>query len=82
MLIVNECGGNLKKVGCPKCKRMFCFKCKGVWHAGFGCEESGVLRDRDEVAFGRLAEVCEWQRCPKCRHFVEHVEGCKIVKCR
>ncbi|XP_051145266.1 E3 ubiquitin-protein ligase RSL1-like [Andrographis paniculata] len=82
VLIVNECGGTARKSSCPSCKRWFCFHCSRVWHAGFGCEESGELRDRNDVAFGRLAEQKQWTRCPRCRHFVELMEGCQIVKCR
>ncbi|KAL3814103.1 hypothetical protein ACJIZ3_015371 [Penstemon smallii] len=82
VLIVNECGGDPKKCKCPSCKRWFCFQCKSVWHAGFGCEESGELRDRNDVAFGRLAEQRKWNRCPRCKHFVELSEGCQIIKCR
>ncbi|KAL8540190.1 hypothetical protein ACS0TY_001680 [Phlomoides rotata] len=81
-LIVNECGGTVKKSKCPKCKRLFCFECKRVWHAGFGCEEIGETMDRNDTAFGRLVEQKKWMRCPRCRHFVELVEGCRIVKCR
>ncbi|KAG8364350.1 hypothetical protein BUALT_Bualt19G0119700 [Buddleja alternifolia] len=81
-LIVNECGGIVRKSSCPNCKRCFCFQCKRAWHAGFGCSESGELRDVNDVAFGRLAEQRKWMRCPRCRHFVELMEGCQIVKCR
>ncbi|XP_057783095.1 E3 ubiquitin-protein ligase RSL1-like [Salvia miltiorrhiza] len=82
VLIVNECGGIVRKSKCPSCKRPLCFQCKRVWHAGFGCDESGEARDRNDVAFGRLAEQNKWKRCPRCRHFVELLEGCRIVKCR
>lgn len=81
-LIVNECGGTEKKSKCPNCKRLFCFGCKRLWHAGFGCEEIGETMDRNDTAFGRLVEQKKWMRCPRCRHFVELVEGCRIVKCR
>ncbi|KAH6811909.1 hypothetical protein C2S51_025671 [Perilla frutescens var. frutescens] len=63
VLIVNECGGIVGKSKCPSCKRLFCFQCKRVWHAGFGCEESGEPRDRNDVAFGRLVEQKKWMRC-------------------
>ncbi|KAG6411943.1 hypothetical protein SASPL_124598 [Salvia splendens] len=82
VLIVNECGGIVRKSRCPNCRRSFCFECKRVWHAGFGCEESAEARDRNDLAFGRLVEQNRWRRCPRCRHFVELVEGCRIVKCR
>ncbi|KAL3834999.1 hypothetical protein ACJIZ3_009735 [Penstemon smallii] len=82
VLIVNECGEDQKKSECPSCKRWFCFQCRKVWHAGFECAESEELKDEDEVAFGRLAEEKKWIRCPRCRHFVEHISGCRNVKCR
>ncbi|KAI5673172.1 hypothetical protein M9H77_13536 [Catharanthus roseus] len=81
-LIVNECGGNLKKELCPNCKRLFCFNCKVTWHAGFRCEESGETRDLNDLAFGWLAEQRKWIRCPQCHHFVERINGCQIVRCR
>lgn len=81
-LILDECGGNAKRSQCPSCKRSFCFQCKLPWHAGFQCEESRELRDRNDVVFGVVAEFNKWKRCPQCRHFVELIEGCKIVKCR
>ncbi|KAH7835838.1 hypothetical protein Vadar_030378 [Vaccinium darrowii] len=81
-VVVNECGGNVKKSKCPNCKRLFCFSCGVKWHAGFSCEESGKMRrDRNDVAFGVLAEKKKWMRCPGCKHFVERVDGCRIVTC-
>ncbi|XP_074348880.1 E3 ubiquitin-protein ligase RSL1-like isoform X1 [Apium graveolens] len=82
VLIVNECGGCVKQSKCPKCGKMFCFSCKIAWHAGYRCEEGRELRDRNDVAFGMLAERRKWKRCPVCLHFVELVSGCSIVKCR
>ncbi|KAL3515127.1 hypothetical protein ACH5RR_022029 [Cinchona calisaya] len=73
-MILNECGGIVKKATCPNCKRPFCFQCKLPWHAGFRCEESGELRDRNDRAFGVLVEQKNWRRCPRCQHFVELIE--------
>lgn len=81
-LVVNECGGNVKRSVCPSCKKKFCFRCRVPWHAGFRCEESGEMRDLSDVAFGVLAEARKWMRCPRCRHFVELAQGCAIVHCR
>lgn len=81
-MVLNECGGTVRKIRCPKCRKWFCFECRMVWHAGFGCEESGELRDREDVEFGRVAEMRKWRRCPRCKHFVELRDGCQIVKCR
>ncbi|PWA84716.1 IBR domain, Zinc finger, RING/FYVE/PHD-type, E3 ubiquitin ligase RBR family [Artemisia annua] len=86
VLVVNECGGGgsggLKRCVCPNCKKAFCFRCKVAWHSGFRCEESGEMRDGNDVAFGVLSEREKWMRCPVCRHCVELVRGCAIVRCR
>ncbi|KAL0376173.1 UNVERIFIED_CONTAM: hypothetical protein Scaly_0734900 [Sesamum calycinum] len=77
-LILNECGGMRRSRIARIVKDGFK---KSIWHAGFGCEESAVLRDRNDMAFGILVEQKKWKSCPRCRHFVELLEGCKIVKC-
>ncbi|KAH7836293.1 hypothetical protein Vadar_034362 [Vaccinium darrowii] len=81
-VVVNECGGNVKKSKCPNCNQMFCFGCKNKWHEGYRCEETGEMRDMNDVAFAELAERMNWTRCPRCKHFVELVDGCTIVMCR
>nr|XP_025884799.1 probable E3 ubiquitin-protein ligase RNF217 [Solanum lycopersicum] len=81
-LILDECGGVATLSKCPNCKRLFCFRCKLPWHAGFQCEESGALRDENDFTFGMLAEREKWQRCPKCRSFVQLSEGCRYITCR
>ncbi|KAF5747726.1 RING/U-box superfamily protein putative isoform 2 [Tripterygium wilfordii] len=78
-LVVNECGGTVRKTNCPKCKQEFCFHCKTQWHAGFGCQE---IRDRNDILFGELMERMKWRRCPHCGHCVERLHGCSVVKCR
>nr|XP_018632036.1 probable E3 ubiquitin-protein ligase RNF144A [Nicotiana tomentosiformis] len=81
-LILDECGENAKRSKCPNCKRLFCFHCKLPWHTGLRCEESGGLRDENDIAFRVLAKSKKWKRCPQCRRFVELNEGCKFVTCR
>nr|XP_043621826.1 probable E3 ubiquitin-protein ligase RNF217 [Erigeron canadensis] len=83
-VVVNECGGgtSLKRCVCPNCKKPFCYRCKIPWHAGYRCEESGEMRDVNDIAFGVLSERNQWMRCPACRHCVELVKGCAIVRCR
>lgn len=80
--IVNECGGIVQRSVCPNCKKPFCFKCKLPWHAGYQCEESGNLRDRNDILFGQLMERNRWTRCPQCGHCVERIDGCCSVRCR
>ncbi|XWS22171.1 hypothetical protein CRYUN_Cryun29cG0011800 [Craigia yunnanensis] len=81
-LVLNECGGNVKKSKCPNCKQLFCFQCQTVWHAGYQCEESEQIRDRNDFLFGQLIERKKWTRCPGCGQCVERLLGCSVVKCR
>lgn len=82
-VVLSECGGVVRRATCPRCRIEFCFRCGVNWHAGYSCDETaGVVRDDNDVAFGVLAEARRWRRCPRCRHCVELIEGCSIVKCR
>lgn len=46
------------------------------------CDESGEMRDQNDIAFGILSEKNKWMRCPVCRHCVEKRIGCARVQCR
>ncbi|XP_071700007.1 E3 ubiquitin-protein ligase RSL1-like [Rutidosis leptorrhynchoides] len=83
-LVVNECGNarTLKQCVCLNCKQPFCFKCNAPWHVGYRSEESAEMRDANDIAFGVLSERNQWMRCPVCRHCVERVTGCGIIRCR
>ncbi|XP_059650000.1 E3 ubiquitin-protein ligase RSL1-like [Cornus florida] len=82
-LIVNECGGNVKKSKCPNCKRRFCFRCKLPWYPGHRCEESGVKIDiNNDIQFGVLVEMEKWKRCPHCDRCIERIGGCHDIICR
>jgi E3 ubiquitin-protein ligase RNF144 len=71
---------------CPNCWRMFCAQCKVPWHSQISCEEYKMLhkdeRERDDILLMNLAKNNNWRRCPKCRIFVEKIEGCRYMKCR
>ncbi|XP_047310217.1 E3 ubiquitin-protein ligase RSL1-like [Impatiens glandulifera] len=62
-LMVNECGGDVKRSICHNCKQAFCFMCKTSWHDGFDCEENEEIKDANDVAFGVLVEKNKWMRC-------------------
>ncbi|KDP44274.1 hypothetical protein JCGZ_05741 [Jatropha curcas] len=81
-LVLNECKYKLKKIKCPNCKKQFCFRCKIPWHAGYECNESGQLRDSNDILVGELIEEKKWTRCYNCGHSVERVSGCRDIKCK
>lgn len=81
-LVINECGGTVKKSTCPNCKKLFCYTCQVPWHAGYWCTESQQRRDANDVNFGVLLEKFQWNRCPMCGQAVELIDGCQNVKCR
>ncbi|XP_073136659.1 E3 ubiquitin-protein ligase RSL1-like [Henckelia pumila] len=76
-LILNECGGDLRRSECPKCKRLFCFMCKTAWHERVTCEEN-----TNDEGWRRLAALKGWRRCSSCGIFVERVGSFPIVSCR
>ncbi|KAE8766365.1 putative E3 ubiquitin-protein ligase [Hordeum vulgare] len=71
---------------CPHCHRMFCARCATPWHTGVGCREFQELgqdeRGREDLLLRSLAGRLRWQRCPKCRMYVEKSEGCNNIQCR
>ncbi|EER96742.1 uncharacterized protein LOC8062109 [Sorghum bicolor] len=71
---------------CPHCCRMFCAQCKVAWHDGVTCAEFQRLgkdeRSRNDLLLRKVAERSNWQRCPKCKMYVERTEGCVYIVCR
>uniref|UniRef100_A0A0E0M1A9 RBR-type E3 ubiquitin transferase n=1 Tax=Oryza punctata TaxID=4537 RepID=A0A0E0M1A9_ORYPU len=65
---------------CPHCSRMFCAQCRVPWHDGATCAEFQKLgkdeRGQDDLLLRKVAQDSKWQRCPKCKMYVERVEGC------
>jgi len=71
---------------CPHCCRMFCAQCKVAWHDGMTCAEFQRLgkdeRSRNDLLLRKVAQRSKWQRCPKCKMYVERTEGCVYIVCR
>ncbi|CAH9148731.1 unnamed protein product [Cuscuta epithymum] len=71
---------------CPECRRLFCARCRVVWHAGIDCEEYQALNEdekgKDDVMMLGLAKEKQWRRCPFCRFYVEKKDGCLHITCR
>ncbi|XP_059650145.1 uncharacterized protein LOC132295899 [Cornus florida] len=78
-LILNECGGDVRRSECPNCDGLFCFRCKQPWHAGYECEDHHQSGSSGDVEFRVLEESNEWMRCPLCKHCVELVEDVESV---
>jgi hypothetical protein len=39
-------------------------------------------RGREDLLLRKVAQKSKWQRCPKCKMYVERVEGCVYIVCR
>ncbi|KAM3257711.1 hypothetical protein ACQJBY_049808 [Aegilops geniculata] len=76
----------LTNVECPHCNRMFCAQCKVPWHEGVDCAEFQRLgkdeRGREDLLLRKVAQKRKWQRCPRCKMYVERVAGCEHMSCR
>ncbi|GFQ03897.1 probable E3 ubiquitin-protein ligase ari3 [Phtheirospermum japonicum] len=59
--------------------------CRAPWHSGIGCEDFLKLgkneREQEDIKVHELAKKNKWQRCPRCKFFVEKKEGCLHITC-
>ncbi|KAI3955843.1 hypothetical protein MKW98_006203 [Papaver atlanticum] len=85
-LLVDEGQGGIVQSECAHCKRSFCAQCKVPWHAGIVCAEFQKLdvdeRGREDIMLMEAAKKNGWQRCPKCKFYVEKTYGCSSIICR
>ncbi|KAL6846157.1 hypothetical protein ACP4OV_023605 [Aristida adscensionis] len=76
----------ITNVECPHCCRMFCAQCKVPWHDGVECAEFQRLgkdeRGQEDLLLRKVAKQSKWQRCPKCKMYVERTDGCVFIICR
>lgn len=89
MLLNDNADGEMmmmRESECPHCRRLFCVRCRVPWHSGKACSEYQAMNDnekqRDDEMLKKLAHENRWQRCPKCKFYVEKVDGCMHMTCR
>ncbi|XP_019263676.1 PREDICTED: E3 ubiquitin-protein ligase RNF144A-like [Nicotiana attenuata] len=78
--IVTECE-------CPNCRRLFRAQCNVSWHVGYYHKEFHRLGRNEkgkelDVMLMELAKNKKWRRCPKCKIYVEKLDGCLRINCR
>lgn len=85
-MLVDEGEEVISSSECPNCHRLFCAQCKVAWHAGIECVEFQKLnkdeREREDIMVMELAKKKKWKRCPRCKFYVEKVQGCLHIACR
>lgn len=87
-LMVNDGGDrkSMREAECTFFRRLFCARCNAPWHSGVDCDAFSKLsegeRGRDDLMVHELAKKKKWQRCPRCRFFVEKKNGCLHITCR
>ncbi|KAG0469370.1 hypothetical protein HPP92_018698 [Vanilla planifolia] len=85
-LMIDDRGKGITEAECPHCFRLFCAQCRTPWHAGFTCRDFQMLgkdeRKKEDLMLMDLAKRSHWQRCPRCKFFVERIDGCTYMKCR
>ncbi|PWA41069.1 putative E3 ubiquitin-protein ligase RNF144A [Artemisia annua] len=80
-LFLSECDDNPNRCERPSWDQPFCFQCKVARHNGYSCAEIQEMRGDNDVALRALCKAKKWQRCPKCRHVVEHISGYNHIMC-
>lgn len=85
-MLINDSGLVVQEVQCVSCKRWFCAECRVPWHMEFTCKEFqkwyAKKGGKDDKIVKKLAKKKNWQKCPKCKMYVEKSEGCIHMTCR
>ncbi|CAI2368115.1 unnamed protein product [Moneuplotes crassus] len=72
------------KHDCKMCSETYCLKCKEKWHQGLTCEELKEIKESSPEDYDVIKVIrgSLFQRCTKCRFWVEKSEGCNHITCR
>ncbi|KAL3512022.1 hypothetical protein ACH5RR_024739 [Cinchona calisaya] len=85
-MLVRESDEVIRESECPVCFRLFCAQCYVPWHPGADCEEFQRLNEdeksREDLMLRELAKAKSWNRCPRCKYYVEKTQGCIHMTCR
>ncbi|GAB2245925.1 hypothetical protein Droror1_Dr00001418 [Drosera rotundifolia] len=85
-MMIGDGSEGLTNSECPECKRLFCVRCKVMWHEGMECGEYQKLKKNEKcveaIMFKKLADNKKWKRCPACKMYVERIDGCNYILCR
>jgi E3 ubiquitin-protein ligase RNF144 len=85
VLLSSDGAAEIRETECPQCHRLFCASCRVPWHHGIRCKEFQKLGDdergQDDLTLRNLANE-KWSRCPKCKMYVERIDGCVYIVCR
>jgi len=71
-----------KQTMCPECHFEWCFGCHAPWHKGMSCKDfkrgSKLFKawTKDTTEGAKNA-----RRCPKCKVFIQRLEGCDHMSC-
>ncbi|CAG8573640.1 8955_t:CDS:2 [Acaulospora morrowiae] len=71
-----EVNGDEQEVTCSACKIKICMKCKKEAHTEEDCPY-----DPDVIQMKLIAEESGWQKCGRCKRFVELTIGCNHITC-
>ncbi|VFR02736.1 unnamed protein product [Cuscuta campestris] len=88
VLLVDDGGEVVTSAECPSCHRLFCAQFRVPWHGMMTCREfqrkKNMNKNEQDLdnKFFKLAEKKKWQKCPKCKMFVQRRSGCEHIKCR
>lgn len=71
-------------VKCPTCNKSACIKCYNDHEENISCEqffEWKALNGRAKEIFQAEVKRKKYQKCPRCKRFVEKISGCNHLTC-
>ena len=68
---------------CPLCKKSYCLQCKAEWHKNMTCEEyqKSINKNENDAQFELYIKGNKLKQCPKCKRWVEKIDGCDHIIC-
>lgn len=71
-----------KQITCHECQFIWCFRCHAPWHKGLTCKDfkrgSKMFKKWTK---GTTRGVANARPCPKCKVFIQRLEGCDHMSC-
>ncbi|KAI3955844.1 hypothetical protein MKW98_006204 [Papaver atlanticum] len=84
--LLDDGGGKIVRSECPHCNRLICARCKVPWHEGIRCATFQKMnvdeRENEDIMLMKTAKKNRWRRCPRCKFYVEKIDGCSYIYCR
>jgi hypothetical protein len=80
-VLLETSSGPAAKAHCPACGEALCATCGMEWSSD-GTGEHDCAKGPGAALVRKLAQDRRWKQCPRCKMYVERIDGCNRMTCR